>query len=147
MKTAGMVLGIIGAAFALIICISMLFGLIIGGIALQHEGIADKALKEAQAQLEDEGFEYNLDNIPFSNLLGGLINFGFGIGFFFAITGLVGGVLGLIGGIRIKKSNVVSGVFLMIAALFTIWLFIPFILFIIAGIFAFIKDNKTQAVL
>lgn len=121
-------------------------GLIIGGIALRHEGFVDKVLNDVLPELEDKGFEYNLDNIPFSNFLGGIISFGFGIGFFFAIIGLIGGVLGLIGGIRIQKNGTLSGIFLCIAALCAIWLFIPFVLFVIAAIFAFIKENKPEIV-
>ena len=144
MKKAGMVLGIIGGAISILICIMMLFGLTIGGMALQKEGVVDQAINEAQRQLDEQGFENRVEIGPFSNVIGNFIGFGFGIAIFFGIIGLAGGVLSLIGGIRIEKNNVLSGIFMCVAAVLTIWLFIPFVLSLLGGIFALVQ-TKPQA--
>ena len=151
MKTAGMVLGIIGGAIAIICSIIMIVTMAAGGAALQS-GKVDQALDKIQQEIEQNNDFSNDEDIPpvaqdfmrdgnFANFMRNMTGGFLGLGIAFSIISLIGGVLGLIGGIVIKSKPVLSGVFLIIGAIFTAAYCVTFILMVIAAIFAFIKQQ------
>ncbi len=151
MKTAGMVLGIIGGAIAIICSIAIIIGMAIGGAALQSDQ-ADQALDMLQQEIEQNSGFYSDETIPpqaqdffrrdnFPDFARSMVGLGLGAVLAFGIIGLIGGVLGLIGGIVIKSKPVLSGVFLIIGAVCTASYCFTFILMGIAAVFAFIKQQ------
>ena len=59
---------------------------------------------------------------------------------------LVGG-LGLAGGIIVKKRNVLGGVFMLVASVFGIVTCVSFILLLLGGIFALVKERPSAELL
>ncbi len=119
MKTASMVLGIVGGAIAIITGLLYAFGLsaFLGGFF--------------------EGFARSSDSFDFS-YLSNLYNTLFIV---FGIVCTLSGVLGLIGGIIVKKHNIAAGVMMIVAAVMSI----SFILFLLGGIFALMKEKPQYA--
>ncbi|OQA46708.1 MAG: hypothetical protein BWY46_01989 [Firmicutes bacterium ADurb.Bin300] len=124
MRTASLVLGIIGGVLAVIFAlIFMASGALVGSLggAFEIEGNlpADQAAGLVASSLY---------------IIGGL--------------SIVGAVLGIVGGAMAKKKNILAGIFLIVAAipsLFTGLGIIASILFIIGGVFAFIPQKDKQA--
>lgn len=117
MRTASMILGIVGGAIA-----------ILSGIILILFGayFADGSFFGGFDYYNNLDFFYNnFYAIMFTAYL------------MFGIIGIAAGGVGLAGGIIVKKKNTVAGVLLIIAAVFTFS--IPFIL---AAIFALVKEKE-----
>ncbi len=113
MRTASMVLGIIGGALALL-----------GGLMLILLG-----------SFFASGFFYQLDmpsDFPFELFTQFLPRFYTILG----IAAMAGGAVGLAGGIMVKKKNVTGGVLLIVGAAITFR-----ITLILAAIFAFVKEK------
>ncbi len=137
MKTASMVMGIIGGSIALIVALVM----IVAGAAFYS--ITDYSLSDWSNQWNFEysdslgGYDFQLNPSSLTGFAGGAI-------IFFAILSLFAGVLGLVGGIIAKKRNVAAGVLMIIAAplsLFGYFNLLSMILFILGAVFAFVKEK------
>ena len=151
MKTASMVLGIIGGVLAVILALVYIFA---GALADTFAGSTDKlnnTFNELSEIAEDQNWDYVEADIDFDF---GELNTSYNEAVSAAITwmyiasalGIVGAILGIVGGALVKKKNIVSGVLLIIAAVATIFVpvgFICTILFVLAAIFALIPDKKT----
>ena len=126
-----MVLGIIGGVLAILL--ALLF--IAGGVFFSQ---AFPALMESNMDYEmDSDYNYSFDNDDFEGLdLVGYIYGGLGI------VVLIGGVLGLVGGLLVNKNNVLAGVLMLIGGVMIIYLVLLFILLLLGGIFALVKDNS-----
>lgn len=166
MKTAGLVLGIIGGILAIILG----FVYILGGIAADAiVGSTDQlsntlneldaSLSELSDQMEAEGWtvddsDYGLGDLTDELEVSGLdsaydatVGAAITSAYIFGILAIIGGILGIIGGALIKKKNILAGIFLIIGAItgfFVALGFLASILFIIAAIFAFIPDKKAS---
>ncbi len=174
LKTASMVLGIIGGVFALLLAA----GLIIGGIAcfsvdswsdLIESGnfswyyswngnTWDSEEWKYELDSDDWGIdsdddswhvEWDEDEFPADEVASAVVA---GVATLLIVTGsfaLISGVLGLIGGCIVKNKNSAAGVMMIIAAalsLFAMFNIISMILFIIGGVFAFKKDTPKPAI-
>ncbi len=168
MKTASMVLGIIGGAFALLLAV----GLIIGGIACFNvdswsdfiEGdlswyfssdgntwnSGDWDSDEWNFESDDGSWSFKVegDEFPADEAAAFAIA---GAGTLLLVAGIfafVSGVLGLIGGCIAKSKSSAAGVMMIIAAvlsLFAMFNVVSMILFILGGIFALKKDTPKPA--
>ena len=153
MKTASLVLGIIGGVLAIIIGIIY----IVSGVAANAlVGSVDQLGDTLQAvgdQLEAEGWTSEgdvdlsgLDNLD--NAYNATVGAALTTVYIFGALGIVGGILGIIGGAKAKKKGVLAGVLLIIAAItgfLVAFGFLASILFIIAAILAFIPDKSAPA--
>ncbi len=148
MKTASLVLGIIGGVLAVI------FGIvyIIGGIAAASlVGSADalaNTLGEFGDAMEAEGWtveDADVDFEGFDDVYNASVGAGITMIYVVGIISIVGAVLGIVGGAMVKKKNVVAGVLMLVAAVpsfFTGLGILASILFIIGGILALIPDKQ-----
>ncbi len=141
MKTASMVMGIIGGSIALIVALVM----IVTGVAFYS--ISDYSHSEWNSEWN---FEYSdsLDDYDIQINPGRVTGFVGGGIIFFAVLSLFAGVLGLVGGIIAKKRNVAAGVLMIIAAplsLFGYFNVVSMILFILGAVFAFVKEKPQYA--
>jgi hypothetical protein len=143
MKTAARVLGIVGGALAIIICIWTIAGIAIADGFVNQSNIINEAINEAQESIQDQDIP-ELDSLPSAlpNLITGSYNLGIGLAITFGILGLIGGVLGLIGGILVPKNNVLAGVFMLVGGVLTFSGCITFILLVLGGIFALVKGKE-----
>ncbi len=111
MRTASLVLGIVGGAITTLIS----FFLLSGSAAMLNADFADPSAKAG--------------GIAFA-IWGGIV--------------LIGGVLGIVGGAMVRRRHILSGVLMIVAAVFSFISMIGFltgIILLIAGIFAFINDT------
>jgi hypothetical protein len=158
MRTASLVLGIIGGVLAIIFAVISFFIGTAANVALDEledinisdiDGMED--LDDFQILIEDENVHIDgsvdLDEpLQFAGRFAGSF-----VGALFwipAILSLIGGVLGIVGAALTRKKNVIAGVLMIIAAvlcLFTVVGFISTILFVLGGIFALINDKSAQA--
>lgn len=124
MKKTSMILGIIGGIIAIIIAL-----FVIGS------GIFFKSLPEIME---------NAQNLRMASRGLGLEiagNWTIIIG----VVILLNGVLGIVGGAMVKEHNTAGGIMMLTAsfvALITLWSILSFVLFLIAGIFAFVKEDE-----
>jgi TRAP-type C4-dicarboxylate transport system permease small subunit len=126
MRKTSRVLGIVGAA------ISILFGLllILGGSMFLNDSLWENAYSAPGLDREA---------IMEGNSTAGMVFIGFGIA---AITA---GILGLVGGIIVKRKNVASGVMMIVAAvisLFTFFNIASMTLFIIGAVMALKREPQ-----
>ncbi len=127
MKTASLVLGIIGGVLAIIFAIMF---------------IASGALVNTAVDTL-EGFDA-FDEV-YNAAVGATTTWLYVAG----ILSIIGGILGIVGGALAKKKNVLAGILLVVAAiasLFTALGFIATILFVLAAVFAFIPEKSAPAV-
>jgi hypothetical protein len=151
MKTASLVLGIIGGVLAIIFAIFFMIGGAVMNSAANYVSEMDDfggAMDELTQQLEAEGLTIEDNDVDYSSL-DDAINYGAGAvaaGLYIAgILGIIGGIMGIVGGALAKKKNVVAGILMLVAAVpsfFTGLGFIASILFIIGGILALIPDKQ-----
>ncbi len=133
MRKASMILGIIGGVVAILVALLAISGGVFFNTA--YPEIMDKLESEGAYTVELEqaaGFEEG------TRLAGQLF---MGIGYVI----LAAGVMGLIGGIVVNKNNILAGVLMLISSvvtLFTVWAILSFILFLLGGIFALVKDSS-----
>jgi|GEM_PF-1522359 len=152
MKTASLVLGIIGGVLAIIFAIiTMAGGAFMGGAAGYIQGTDEfgSTMDELTDQLEAEGFVIEDGDVNF-DALDDAINYGAGAvatGLYIAgILGIVGGILAIVGGALAKKKNVLAGIFMLVAAVpsfFTFLGFLASIVLIIGGILALIPEKQS----
>jgi hypothetical protein len=149
MKTASLVLGIIGGALAIIFAIVFMAGGALFGAASNVVGDLDQQFEDAILEgVEDSGVDVDVD----LSGLDGAANFVTGTFSAWAyIAGglsIVGAVLGIIGAVKVKKSNVAAGILMLVAAIpsfFTGIGFIASIVFIIGGILSLASGKSTPA--
>ncbi len=150
MKTASLVLGIIGGALAII------FGIIfiVSGLAVNSlfgtTDALDNTLDQLSDQLEADGLAIDSSDIDLSNVddaYNAAIGTGITMIYVVGILSIVGAVLGIVGGAMVKKNNIVAGILMLVAAVpsfFTGLGIIASIVFIIGGILALVS-GKTAA--
>lgn len=136
MRTASMVLGIVGGVLAVIFAIVF----IIGGAFVSNVG---SALDSLANELENQGWEVEDNGVSgMVDATAGAVGFGlWGVG----ILSIIGAVLAFIGAAKVKKSNVVAGVLMLVASVpsfFTGLGVIASILLIIGGILALVPESK-----
>lgn len=157
MKTASLVLGIVGGALAIIFAIFYLLGGAIVNTGANYVKDIDDlggAMDDLANQLEDQGWTVDDSNVDWESdvdwsSLDSAVDVGIGAVtawlYVAGILSIVGGVLGIIGGAIVKKKNIVSGVLLIIAAVlscFTVIGIISGVVLALAAVFAFIKDKS-----
>jgi hypothetical protein len=134
MRTASLVLGIVGGVLAVIFALLfMLSGAVVGSMG------------GALTELEGQGWEVESD-------LGDMTidqATGLASSWLYIAGGasIVGAILGIVGGAMAKKKNILAGILLIVAAvpsLFTGLGVIASILFVIGGILAFIPQKENQ---
>jgi hypothetical protein len=143
MKTAGRVLGIVGGAIALVYAFWFVFiGFLIipSGSYTNEEGYA----VEQQYSQNGGSILENDENVVLPFATQRIHPSDIGMLVFIALN-LIGGILGLVGGIVINKKPVLSGVLLIIGAVFTALFILPMVLMVIAAVFAWIKPKGTIA--
>lgn len=138
MRTASMVLGIVGGCIALIIALFVIFGGIVFVTFIPNFEYSEFYSEfESDNDFHDD-FNFN-EEMQESSRFGGMIFLIMGSVFF------VCGVLGIIGGILVKKKNILSGIFMIISAavfFFTFWGIIAAILLLLGGIFALVNERN-----
>ncbi len=123
MRTAGMIMGIIGGAIAILFGAFFIFG---------------SAMFFSMGSWNNYLNDYSQSQQA-SSVTGGTV---------FLVIGIIiilTGVLGLVGGLIIKKKNVAAGVMMIVAAglsLFSFFNIISMVLFILGGIFALMRDRS-----
>ena len=148
MRTAGMVLGIIGGSIALIIAV------VVFVVALLSFATSDFIESEVMSDMDGVyeacdayGVEYDSDiieeSLSYGAKTGGYIAIGTGIALF------ISGILGIVGGAMTKKKHVLAGVFMLISAVLsfiTIWGILAGLLLLLGGIFALVKVKPKQEI-
>lgn len=143
MKTASLVLGIIGGVLAIIFAIVFIVS---GALVNTFADSFSSGMDELTEQLKAEGWEVT-DNAEIPANVSGLANAAAGSFWIIGILSIIGAVLGIVGGALAKKKNIVAGVLLLIAAVpsfFTGLGFLASILFIVGGILALIPEKPAQ---
>lgn len=128
MRKTSMILGIIGGVIAIIIALFVIGG----GIFLRNvPEIMENAhnLRIAE-RVASRGMSYDI--------MGSLT-------IIVGVVILLNGVLGIVGGSMVREHNTAGGIMMLVAgfvSFITGWAIISFVLFLIGGIFAFVKDDK-----
>ena len=128
MRKTSMILGIIGGVIAIIIALFVIGG----GIFLRNvPEIMENAhnLRIAE-RVASRGMSYDIMG-SVTIIVGVVI--------------LLNGVLGIVGGSMVREHNTAGGIMMLVAgfvSFITGWAIISFVLFLIGGIFAFVKDDK-----
>ncbi len=153
MRTASMVLGIVGGALAVLIAIiSMIVSL---AFVTTIPDVLDDALEFSDDYYSDGNFsfdngEFSFDNGDFSfdSDLGGSVQSIAATGIvIFHIIAIIGGILGIVGGAIVKKKNVVAGVLMIVACVlsgFSGWGVFGSIALLVGGILALVKEKPAQ---
>lgn len=139
MRKASKVLGIVGGIIAILISIVALVGWILFTAVITE---AVETTDEGELTLQSESITIDDEFSEKSTVVN------------FAILGiasvlLISGILGIVGGILVKKRNVVAGILMIlggILAFTTMYGIIASILLILGGIFALVKDNTVAKV-
>lgn len=175
MRTASMVLGIVGGAIALILAIVLFIGSsFVAAVPWSeynnfdwnysdssgfdwstdssdssdwewNDSTSSDELNNLLDSLKNNDSDYNTDSLAevpgvVQNMVGTVLLVP-------AICALIAGVLGLIGGIIVKKKNVAAGVLMIISAVLSLISFFNIIsmaLFIVGGVFALMRDRSKQ---
>ena len=135
MRKASKILGIIGGTLAVIIA---LFAMLGGAIFTSFE----------QAEVWSEGMESVIatDDTSDTQVIDDESMVAHFVSRVFFILGafiLIMGVMGVVAGAIVNKHNVASGILMIVASaalFFTVWGFISFVLLLLGGIFALIKE-------
>lgn len=152
MKTAGLVLGIVGGALSILFALMFLFSgsmISLVGNSPDFTSSFDAALEDYDFRMNDSGYDesgrynfdfdfdgggfdmdYNDDNFDF-NYSGyadlnakSALDLAAALVWGVGIAGFIGGVLGIIGGAIIRKKPIASGVLLIIASVLALFTFI-----------------------
>lgn len=147
MRTAGMIMGIVGGAFALLFAVL----LILGSVAITNLS----PWNNTYGYEYDYDYDYDYDDFnnwdDFNQYDNDIISDSTArniAGTVFLIPGICGaiaGVMGLVGGIIIRKKNVASGVLMIISAVLSLICFfniVSMVLFILGGVFALMRDRQ-----
>ncbi|MDD5017528.1 MAG: DUF4064 domain-containing protein [Eubacteriales bacterium] len=148
MRIASLVLGIIGSALAIIFALSFILLGVFSNNAFEAVNEMDDTFDNVLIQFEDEDvqIETNIDFDTMSNIFTGALKP------FLLISGIlsiIGGVLGAVGAILIKKYNIAAGILFIVAAVLSFFTLIGIfasILFIVGGILSFIPEKQASAV-
>ncbi len=137
MRKASMVLGIIGGSLAIFVALFTM----LGGVAFSYLGQTDVWTENIEEATKDDSvFDAETVTAAFEGPK-------FAANVFLVIGAVIfiSGVLGIIGGAIVNKNNIAAGVLMLLGgmiALFTLWAFISFILLLLGGIFALVKDTS-----
>jgi predicted PurR-regulated permease PerM len=129
MRNASMVLGIVGGAISILLG----FFLVLCGLMVMYTSTLEYTNATSERMSLEESESQDIE--PIIKTIGA-IYLGSGI------VSVIAGVLGMIGGIIVKKRNMASGVMMIIAAVFSFFNILSMILFILGGIFALIKEPQ-----
>lgn len=156
MRTAGMVMGIVGGAIALIFAILIIFG----GLTFMNLGIWDGSYEynydfgtdlniDSLDDLDNLHLDFDFDDYASDNdVYRDAQEMGFAIAstvvLIFGVCTGIAGVLGLIGGCIVKKKNVTAGVLMIIAAVLSLFNIISLALFILGAVFSLMRDRSKQ---
>lgn len=139
MKTASLVLGIIGGVLAIIFAIIFIgSGALVGSMA--------QGIDELTAQMEEEGWEV-VEDESVSVLATDVTGAAAGTLLFIGIASIIGAAMGIVGGALAKKKSIIAGILMLVAAIpsfFTGLGIIASVLFIIGGIMALIPQKTEQ---
>lgn len=147
MRKASMILGIIGGVMGILAALlSFAMGSMFNSDVMQDamQQSIEMAQNDPQYAEAYGDIEYEFDSPEVQqglNIAGGLFK---GLGIFM----IAASILGIIGAAIVKKSNIAAGIMMLLAGiglLFTVWGILSFILFLLGGIFAFVKDNSQAA--
>ncbi len=139
MKTASLILGIIGGALAVIFAIVFIAG---GALV----GSMTQSLDDFTAEMEAEGWEVT-ENDAATSLMSDVTGTAAGTFWLIGILSIVGAALGIVGGTLAKKNGILAGIFMLAAAVpsfFTGLGIIASVLFVVGGILAIIPQNNVQ---
>ena len=148
MKTASLVLGIIGAAFAIIVAIVFLAGGAFLGAASNVVNNMDEQLGDIIAESTDGDVRVDIDLDGLGEVTGAAADLVSVWAYVWCGLSVVGAVLGIIGAVKVNKNNVTAGVLMLVAAVpsfFTGVGIIASILFIIGGILALVSGKSAPA--
>ena len=141
MKTASVILGIIGGVLAILCALFIFFGsLFFSGVLAKIEN------SENLGVYHDDKYDLN-EEISDSDT-SGIFK---GLGAFTGIYGsfvLLAGVLGAVGAIYVNMKNKMAGIFMLVggAIMFiTIWGFFIAVMLFLGGIFALIQEKKDKS--
>ncbi len=135
MRIASMALGILGGIIALTLSLLLLMG----GISFLNAGMW-KNMYDSSGELQDIMSESEFLE---QNASAGTV---------FLATGIcsaVAGILGLTGGIIVRKKHVAAGVMMIVAAVLSLFGFLnvlSMILLILGGVFALIRDPRNDMI-
>lgn len=151
MRTAGMVMGIVGGAIALVVAVF----LILGSVAVTNLAPWNNTY-EYNYDYDDDFSNWDDDN-EFSSwdddfkqdLISETQDVAKNVaGTMFLVPGIiaaVAGIMGLVGGIIVKRKNVATGVLMIIAAVLSLFSFfniVSMVLFILGGVFALMRERQ-----
>jgi len=135
MRKTSMILGIIGGVVALLLALALIFM----GILVLDTGLWKDAFDILAKEYHGIITEYEFLQ---SASIGGIVFISLGI------CAAVAGILGVVGGSIVKRSNVAAGVMMIIATVLSVVSFfnlISIILFVIGSVFAFRREPQSAA--
>jgi len=152
MRTASLVLGIVGGILAIIFGI---VSLVIAGTAdifVPDSIYYDDFMNEFDDALEQYGDEYGFDfkfdyNYDWNDAAQAAARAGIIYMYIAGSLGIIGGILGIIGGAIVRKKNVLAGVFMFIGCVLSSlsgWGLFGGIPLLVGGILALVKDKRAQ---
>jgi len=154
MRTAGMVMGIVGGAFALLLSIVLIFGSAVFSNSQFWDDVYDKDYDFNSwdddydfDDVFDDAYDYDTyDDIEVFSQSKEVAQTMLGTIFLIpGICGAVAGIMGLVGGIIVKRKNVAAGVLMIIAAVLSLFSFfniVSMVLFILGGVFALMRERQ-----
>jgi hypothetical protein len=152
MRTASLVLGIVGGVLAII------FAFVSFGIAAAMNVLVPSNFEsymddfnDALEQYDDGDFDFNYDyDFNYDEDWDSAVAVANGAATYFYIAGafgIIGGILGIIGGAIVKKKNVLAGVFMIVGCVLASlsgWGLFGGIPLLVGGILGLVKDKKAQ---
>ncbi len=150
MRTASLVLGIVGGVLAVIFGVMCIIGGIVAGSFVGHVDELNTALENWDTMTNDD-WNINDSDIQidgYENVYNSFLGLGASIIYVIGGFSIVGAALGIIGGALVKKKNVVAGILMLVASvpsLFTGFGIIASILLIIGGILALIPEKPSAS--
>jgi len=135
MRTASMVLGIVGGCIALIFVLIAVFGAVMFTTV-----IPEIENSELFSENIDDMDSYDKGFIESTRIGGTMFSVMGGVMFLCAVLGIVGGALA-------KKKNVAAGVLMLVGAVisfFSVWGIFFAVLLLLGGIFALVRDRKSD---
>lgn len=138
MRKASMVLGIIGGVTAILIGLLIISGSIVFMSVMMDEITGSDDFQSYNEQEQEEYYEESVNPESVIRL----------IETFYVIWGvliLISGILGVVGAALVNRKNVLAGALMLVGcaiSLFTFWGFIAFLLMLLGGIFALVKDSS-----
>ncbi len=152
MRKASMVLGIVGGTIGLLFAVLLIFGgLAYINLAPHNITLYPHDVPNSWDVLTDNDFDVfafdGLNDFFDDFYYETLITDRAVMGTVFMVLGVctaIAGVLGLVGGLIVKKKNVAAGVLMIIAAVLSFFNIISMVLFVLGGVFALMRDRSKQ---